>query len=642
MADKAQDVQNKVEYARNLHTNARELMTQWETLYKAEYSVRTDIADREPVSDTATVYKPAKARAIIQKFLALLAPEAAIPAQVLPQAETTSEERTCTNLENYLEGYQERQQYEARRMLYRHALQWALLRGKMVLQTAWRPALIKADGTYDNFPIRTIVPDPMTVYEVPGDTGLMYAVIESTRYAWEVRRDLVRRQQQDAVWTIPTKLSEEKDTDPVKVCEFVDGVNYSVLVDDEMVLEPKEHHFGFVPLSVAYMEDTPFPEREWAGQSVLAPIMDALKWQAALLSRLNDAAELYFYPLAYWITPDGRAGLVTTNPASWQNIPPDAKFNVVNPQPNIPILEKLYQWLQSDINIYSLPEIAYGVDMPSSSNSGFAISQVLGQMMDRVKDKKTNLELGLSWHFEQVLRLTEQFCDRVQGNQFDVVVRADERGKLKSKRALLKIGKEEVNGHYRNRPRITPQLPSDRTAEINEVNMLLMPDPKTGLAKIDRQTAYEMFPNLFAHPDEIQQRLDEERYAREVPEIANYEKEKFMREWRKRNKPLPAENAAGLPKLNQDQVMQLVQVIMQAQGNPQALMQIMQGMGQPSAPPQVGAPMGGAMDGGVPGAGGPMLPSNVLPPAMQSGQANPNPNPQDALIQQLMQRGAPQ
>src|SRR5574341_1808409 len=221
-----QEVQDKIEYAKSLHAGALERMSEWEKLYKGEYDTPKDIADA-----SLHAYKPMRPRAIVHKMLALLSLRAKMKNQVVPKKDTQEEEAICTRLERYLDGYQWRIQSEKNEAVFRHAVQWGLLRGKTALIAQYVPRFV--DSEY--FPIRSIAPDPMTVFEVPGENGVMYFVRESKRYAMELKKEIDKASEWNKagkdVWTKPIKFSDKKKTDAVKLTEYYDGEYYAVLID---------------------------------------------------------------------------------------------------------------------------------------------------------------------------------------------------------------------------------------------------------------------------------------------------------------------------------------------------------------------------------------------------------------------------
>ena len=69
-------------------------------------------------------------------------------------------------------------------------------------------------------------------------------------------------------------------------------------------------------------------------------------------------------------------------------IPPDSKVTVLNPTTNAAVMQQLMSFLRADEQIGGIPEVAFAAE-PANLQSGFAVSQVLSQVMDKIYDKKT-------------------------------------------------------------------------------------------------------------------------------------------------------------------------------------------------------------------------------------------------------------
>ncbi len=608
MADVKQELDDRIAFAKQLHSKAVTGMGDVETLFKGEYDLPKDVAD-----NTIHPYRPARPRAIVAKMLALLSVRAKMQNQVVPKREGQAEETLCTRLEEYLTGYQWRIQTEKNQPVFRHAVQWGLLRGKVVLVAQYVPRFVDSDY----FPIRTLAPDPKTVWEVPGENGVMYFVRESSRYVLELSRELDKKiaweegggaAGETGRWTRPSTFGVKKGTDECTVVEYWDGEYYAVQIDDELVLPPTEHGYGFCPIAVTYLEDTPFPEMEWKGQSILAPIQDAIKNQAILMAKMGDAVSLYFYPHVFVVTPDGRGGWIHPQAGEWVPLPPDSKPTVFAPSPNLPVLSAYFQSLQGDINLMTLPDIAWGMEAGGSDKSGFALSQVLGQVMDRIQDKKENLQFCFGNHFGQVLRLTSAFSDRAEGGKFDVMV-LDAR----SKKRLLSIGADEIAEHYQVLTAITPTLPTEKLAMIQQMEKLRAPSPLSALPLVDDKSLREMYPEIFEELDQINERVDAEYWRKKLPEIEQWEQDEFLEEWRKRHPP-HGTKGMDLSKLSKPQLVQMMKLMEMMLGNPEAFQQALAGMG---GPPQYGVDSQQSTVASE-GQGG-MLPPQMLPPQMQGG-----------------------
>ncbi len=630
MADSSgivQELQDKIDYAKALHVEETKRMAEWEQLYKGEYLLPKDIADTD-----ATLYKSAKPRAIVHKALSMLKLRAREQIQVLPRSDATSEEALCTRLEQYLEGYQMMQRRQTSRSAFRDNVEWGLLRGKAVLIAQYIPRFV---GT-EFFPLRTVAPDPLTVFEVEGEGGIMYYVRETERYVMELSREIQKRIDWDEYtgedssrWRMPGKMGEKKSTAKVKLVEYMDGEYYAALVDDDLVLPPKEHGYGFCNIAIARVNPTPFQEYEWRGRSILADPMDALKDEAILMSKMSDAVSTFFWPDIMAETPTGLPIVFNSkSPGSVTSVPPGSKITVLNASPNIPILQQYWQMLQSDINIATFPEIAWGLDTSiDGGQSGFAISQVLGQVMDRLQDMKEEFEIQHATHFGQILRLTEKFSDRKEaGGGFQVLVTAQGK-KVKTRGLVVRIGPADVAGHVDVVCRITPTLPTEKMAMMQQMGILRQRDPKTGRPLADDKSIREMYPEVFERPDEINQRVDEEVYEQSEPEIQQWNRDEFMERWRKDHPKRPEKNLGEISRLSKAELQQRLAMLQMMLQDPQAFVQALTAMGSGGAPtpgPAETSPSQAPPAGGPP----PVAPS-ILPPVM-AGAAGTNPIVQGA------------
>jgi hypothetical protein len=275
--------------------------------------------------------------------------------------------------------------------------------------------------------------------------------------------------------------------------------------------------------------------------------------------------------------------------------------------------------LQSDVNIATLPEVAFGLKLPSGGQSGFAISQVLSQVMDRIQDKKENLQFVFGTHFEHVLRLTATFADRAEGHQFHVLAILDA-GSGKRIRKLIGIGRDQVDDHFQVLSQITPILPTEKMALIQQLNLLREPNKLTGLPMVDDDSLREMNPEIFENPGQIAERVGELYWRKQVPQIEQWEREEYLERWTKEHPPHGA-NQLDLSKLTKPELVQRLALLQMMVENPQALARALASTSNQLSvnSDQLGGPIapGQAM------AGQPGVPPQVMPPQMVSGNPEP-------------------
>jgi hypothetical protein len=410
----ADTIAAKHEFAVRQYAKAATLAEEVEELFKADYDIPRDQADTATAA-APRVTRPARARAILDKHLTLLSVRATHKRIVVPRDTSHDELEACAKIERWMSGYERQHQWETKKNVWRHFVYWYLLRGRGVLETRYDPTMLKAK----RLPIRTYAPDPLTVFPVYGTHGLGYYTKETYVPVWEMRADIERhgagakknRWNQleliDKSATGPDRAKHDNDT--VCLVEYWDDDYCCATVDGEL-LYSKDNAYGFIPLAEAYCMDTPLASMEWAYQSVLAPIADSLKQIYAIVSKMASSVDLYYYPTILVFYEDGRLEALDGAVVRASDVPRAGvkQIHVISPTTNAPVLQMLLGWLQGDVSLATLPDIAWGAE-PASLESGFAISQVLTQVMDKIEDKKTNLEMAYAWDWGHKLRLVQKF-----------------------------------------------------------------------------------------------------------------------------------------------------------------------------------------------------------------------------------------
>jgi hypothetical protein len=299
-------------------------------------------------------------------------------------------------------------------------------------------------------------------------------------------------------------------------------------------------------------------------------------------------------------------------PGVESNIPPDAKVTVISPTPNAQVLSQLMGWLKADEQLGGIPEIAWGAE-PSSLQSGFAVSQVLSQVLDKIHDKKTNLELALGWDFSHKLQLIEKF-GMMDGVNLQVPAgdAASVYGSSSRKSMLIDIKPDDVDGRNHVSVSITPELPQDRMVKSQLAQAYRAPGVD-GKPLVDDQSILEMLE--FEHPDLIRQRIREQLLPSQSQEINKTSIAASEQEWVQENKEIvklaeKRQNPDNLPTMSPEQIQQLVDLMvkqkfaeMTGQGG-----QLPQMMAQADQmPPEGLVPQNGAQPG---------IPPEVMPTQM--------------------------
>ena len=570
-------------YAKSLYGGALKLADEVEELFKSDFNIPHDTADTQTPSGPR-IMKPAKARATLEKFLTLLSVRATMKVRAIPNSTGEQEMRRTSKLENWVMGYQRRYQMETKRPLWRHFVYWYLLRGRGNIETRLDPAYIGSEY----LPIRTFVRDPNCVFPVWGENGVGWYTCEYERDVWDIKSELAMRRtgKKKDKWR-PVDLGDD-DNGRVTITEYWDAKYCGALVDDEL-LYVREHNYGFVPIEVAHCMDTPLADMEWAYQSVLAPIMDSMKQQYVLMSKMATGVDLFYWPKILVQSPSGATVILDSGaPGVETTIPPDAKVTVISPTPNAQVLAQLHAVLQGDISLGAIPDIAWGIE-PTNLQSGFAVAQVLSQIMDKIYDKKTNLECALAWDFTHKLELIRDngyatgFSTRVPSSyEYGESMRGAKQS------TMLELTPEDVGEHPYLEVTITPEMPNDRMVKAQLAQAYRAPGVD-GKPLLDDQTILEKILEI-EHPDTVARRVREQLLPSTSQTVQTIILSASEYEWMEENKELVklAEKRTGLPPLSVEQMAQL-----------QAMMaQIAQAQAAPQLPP--GAPPPLPTNGGPP------------------------------------------
>lgn len=396
--------------ASGLYTGAITRSKEVEKLFKSEWAV-ADQGDHA-TSSGPHVIKPAKPRAILDKYLTLLSIRASHTMNVIAKDNSPEEQEKCSKIERWMNGYQRAWQMETQHNPWRADTYWALLRGRGCLETRFDASRLGSEKQV----IRTIADDPNTIFSVWGRDGIGWYTKEYTRWSWDLKNEIDRRRggRKKSRWanvTLPEANCEVRCIEywNDEYCGAVVAADDQGVENKPMLLYVARHDYGFVPLAEAHFMDTPLAAVEWSYQSVLDPIMDTLKMQFALASKMSAGVDLFYWPTILVTFSDGRIVAYDGGTIRSADIPPGAvKVDVIAPSPNQAVLAQLMGWLKADEQLGGIPDIAWGSE-PSNLQSGFAIGQVLGQVKDKIADKQDQLEQQFGWSWGHALRLLEKF-----------------------------------------------------------------------------------------------------------------------------------------------------------------------------------------------------------------------------------------
>ncbi len=492
-------------FAKGQYGEALRFSAEVEKLWKADYEIPRDTSDNN-TNSKPRITRPARARAILEKFLTLLQIRANQQIQVVPKSTGEQEQRSCEKLEQWLVGYQRCLSMEMKKNVYRDFVYFFLLRGRGCIETRFD---VKAVGG-DYMPIRTMAHDPNQIYSVWGESGIGWYTKEYTRHCWDIKQELENKNKLGDI-----KLPDDANK-RVVVIEYWDS-NWNALLVDNQLVWINEHEYGFVPLCEAHCMGTPINDMRWAYQSVLGPIMDSLKQQYIMASKMATGVDLYYYPKVLVQSATGQAVILDSGVVGVEaQIPPDSKVTVLNPTTNAQVMQQLMSFLRADEQIGGIPEVAFAAE-PANLQSGFAVSQVLSQVMDKIYDKKIAIEQALGWDFGHKLQLIEKFGD-LDGLKLSVPVTASEAGGMNGKRTtLIEIKPEDVAGRHYVEVMIQPELPQDRMIKAQLASAFRSPGVD-GQPLLDDRSILESVLEIDGH-DEIARRVREQLLPKVSPHI---------------------------------------------------------------------------------------------------------------------------
>ena len=599
-------------FAKGQYGEALRFSAEVEKLWKADFDVPRDTSD-SLTSSKPRITRPARARAILEKFLTLLQIRASQEIHVVPKSTGETEQRSCEKLEQWLKGYQRILGMEMKKNVYRDFVYFFLLRGRGCIETRFD---VKAIGG-DYMPIRTMAHDPNQIYSVWGESGIGWYTKEYTRFSWDIKKELENKNKTHNI-TLPDDPNKR-----VLVVEYWDS-NWNALLVDNQLVWVNEHEYGFVPLCEAHCMGTPIADMRWAYQSVLGPIMDSLKQQYIMASKMATGVDLYYYPKVLVQSPTGQAVILDSGVVGVETqIPPDAKVTVLNPTTNAAVMQQLMSFLRADEQIGGIPEVAFAAE-PANLQSGFAVSQVLSQVMDKIYDKKIAIEQALGWDFGHKLQLIEKFGD-MDGLKLSVPVTMSEvgGGGGAKRTTLISITPDDVDGRIHVEVIIQPEMPQDRMIKAQLASAFRNPGVD-GQPLLDDRSILESVLDIDNHA-EVSRRVREQMLPKMSPHIQEMITLASEQQWLNENKTLVKLAEKRKKDIEEEQADKLA---LEQQSAPQ------QGGVPPEAASQFMQMMQGQQGGGIGGPNPlamPMLPQQgaTMPqigmaPGAMSSQAMPS------------------
>lgn len=660
MADFREEVEDKIQFAVNLYADRNGDQDNVMEVLQAEFDIDRDIQDSK-----LTLVNVPTAQAIVKLFQSYLAIGLDIATQVLPHDESDEEQELCTKLEKYLAAVRAASEYDAHRAAYQNFTWWFLARGWGVFKTLFYPEYV--DSYY--FPIRILDRDPHNVYPLFGDTGPLYVVEKYDRYVGDLKRELdalldKKREKDVLVWKRPD-LKEYADTEQVEVTEYWDEKFKGLRVAGDWVwLRPHLYQIGdqpgIIPYSFAFCEKMPLSDGKWMGRSIIAPIMDIIKQQSVLMSKVATATEIFYYPQILVKTPHGESFVMSSAPGQVRNVPPGSEVQVLNPQPNQMMLDRLMVWLEKSVSLFGLPDVLWGVQ-PGQVQAGYAITALQAGAKTKISQKAGEIETAVVRTHEHVLRLTEIFAPLAKGG-FEIYP-VDEVAKGTRAGPPLQVTADDVAGHYKTRVKITPDLPQDQLMQWKVAQMAREPSKVTNLPVASDAYVREEIIKL-KHPDVEEERLLDE-FLSTHPDIQKAKAALFVHQWMRDHKPelekmvkeLEKEAEKERKKVEKEREKER-EKMETGEALDEAMIQrvyqeaLAQGLVPPELQPVGAPPSGMPPPGMLPGAppmgpgappGGTGLPPEMMPPSLMG--AGPGPAPTEGvderIVEQMMRQGPP-
>jgi hypothetical protein len=397
-------------YAKDLYTGARAQADEVEELFKSDWEIPKDSPGNKHGA-SPDIRKPARARAIVEKFLSMLSLRSTQTIQVVPRNLDEGELEATSKLERWARGYQLAYMLETKRNPWRDDPYFFFLRGRGCLETRLDASFLNSD----KLAVRTLADDPNNIFSVRGHDGIEWYTKCYTRSARSLKAEIKRRSKavKKERWEA-LDLSEVDDNDDVEIIEYWEE-DYCAYVLGEgekraaKLLTVKKHDYGFVPLAEAHCMATPLADAEWASQPVLYSIMDSLKGMYKLASKMATGVDLFFWPKILVETQSGNLSVLDSGaPGVEAVITPGSKVTVINPTPNQAMLAQLMGWYSGDVQLGGIPDIAWGTE-PGNLQSGFAVSQVLAQVMDKIAPHQQALELQFAWDWSHKFKLIDKY-----------------------------------------------------------------------------------------------------------------------------------------------------------------------------------------------------------------------------------------
>ncbi len=486
----------------------------------------TRLREKPKISLFGGEYEPARlarAHSIVAQARSFVQ-SAAITIEVEPLDNSSKEDEVTSKLERWLYGTQ-RAATDGVGNVYRDALWHYFESGQWIIRTLFDMDL----ALQGKFPFCIEAIDPRSFMFKKSSKGLMCAAIEERKQVDVVLHELeyYYNRATEPTWQIPDSLKGKTGSSTVEVTRYYDDTDEYLFVDKAPIWV-KPHLMPRVPFDVAFCNDIPAPgdRPEESGLGLIYPIVDLLENDSKLMTKMLTPVELFFYPSMGVRTPDSYE-IRQAYPGQKWNVGTDSPSpTVITPTPNYQVIQELQSRMEEDIEAATFPRAVFGpMDIQLS---GYAYTQAMSGLQERLKDYAREPEAALGRHFSMLLWgvghfsndtvIREASLDAEQAKtyrrSFSVVMSIPTQGYKKTS-TRVELREAEVEGHQIVRVSLQPNMDRDESAKYQRAAMaktqLLLPD----------EFIYREILGI-ERPDEVMQwkRIDEIKMSN--PEFAEF------------------------------------------------------------------------------------------------------------------------
>ena len=441
-----------------------------EDVWKGLYDVPSAIADSD-----LEIAEPSQAKAIIKKMMEMIAIRSTQSFEVVRYSNSDQERKIADKLERFCKAYKNELYKVTQKDVFRRAAWSFLMRGRVGLHTVY-------EKNAKHPSVRVRLYDGMDYFPMYGDDGIEWFTTERYVHRWELTSffDNLSDKALKNI-SVPPDLrydDEGNELNPahlLRVIEYWDDNRMAWCVEDHKVQEI-QHDYGMITLREARLGDTALSDKRWECEPFIGPVLNDLKMDAALTSKLANAIEAYFFPWVLFKDANGNLISLPSNQVPPGGIPvaPDTKVEVVNATANVTELKALKDILQNNVDKNTITNVAWNTQM--GEESGFRANLALGLIQDSVADVRDQLEKCFGLVMGDVLALHKMYAPD-GGWEYTMI----EPG---GRHLVQNVTEEDIGVHQEVKVTIKPAVPQDIVQMVTIYNQLGGPDPATGLPTI--------------------------------------------------------------------------------------------------------------------------------------------------------------